>query len=115
VQLTVPTIHAEFPQHFECRYALNRHGVWADFLSAWNTTGNSEYATAFDARAADWTARNLPAPDKDAGGNTTWRTIEAGIRSGGSWPTSFFGFQQAKEFKASTRCAMVAAFAEHGR
>lgn len=97
----------------EFMYALNRHGAWRSFNDAWETTGNSAYASAFDKRVADWTAHNLPAPHTHGGGQ--WRTLEAGIRSAGSWPDSFFGFQHAAEFKSSTRCAMVAALAEHGR
>jgi len=96
-------------------YALNRHAAWSDFLDAWQDTGNPVYAKAFDKGVADWTSHNLPGPQHVASGNTTWRTIEAGIRAGGSWPTSFFGFQTSTDFRASTRCAMVAALAEHGR
>ena len=97
-------------------FALNRHDAWPNFLSAWQATGNPAYARAFDERAADWATHNLPGPvDKSAGGNTTWRTLEAGIRSGGSWPSSFFGFQAATELRGSTRCSMVAALGEHGR
>lgn len=96
-------------------YALNRHFVWPGFNSAWMQTGNPEYAAAFNSQVQDWTFHNLPGPSAVSSGNTTWRTIEAGIRSGGSWPTSFFGFQNTDEFKGSTRCAMVAGMAEHGR
>ena len=96
-------------------FALNRHSAWASFLDAWQATGNPVYARAFDARVADWVAHNLPGPASREDANTTWRTLEAGIRAGGSWPTSFFGFQAAAGLRASTRCSMVAAFGEHGR
>jgi hypothetical protein len=96
-------------------YALNRHGVWLSFNQAWFQTGNAEYVAAFDKRVADWTTHNLPGPTRNTEKNTTWRTIEAGIRAGGSWPTSFFAFQNTDTFRASTRCAMIAGFAEHGR
>jgi hypothetical protein len=119
----------------EFMFALNRHAIWSsgamtdgtEMVDGWLATNNPDYATAFDARAADWTVHNLPAPSAgfrhdgapggDGRGNapTPWRTIEAGIRAGGSWPASFFGFQRAPQFRASTRCAMVAAMSEHGR
>ena len=76
---------------------------------------NPRYAQAFDVRAADWTEHNLPAPNRREDSNTTWRTLEAGIRAKGSWASSFFGFAKAAEVKTSTRCAMVAGLAEHGR
>ena len=121
-------------------YDLNRHVVWHDwtqegdpgFLTAWQQTGNPEYPSAFDARVLDWVTHNLPGPAARAQGpaashkaaasaragspgGCTWRTIEAGIRTGNTWPTAFFGFQQSPRFKASSRCAMVAAFAVHGQ
>ena len=102
----------------EFKFALNRHEAWQydGFLSAWLATGNGEYAKAFDARVADWTLHNLPAPARAKNGhNTTWRTIEAGIRASSSWSTAFFGFLKADEFKGSSRCAMVVGLAEHGR
>lgn len=99
----------------EFMFALNRHSAWASFLDAWQATGNPVYARAFDARVADWVAHNLPGPARREDANTTWRTLEAGIRAGGSWPTSFFGFQAAAGLRASTRCSMVAALGEHGR
>ena len=96
-------------------FALNRHSAWPSFLEAWEATGNSKYAQTFNDRVADWVQHNLPGPADREDRNTTWRTLEAGIRAGGSWPTSFFGFQAAGELHGPTRCAMVAALGEHGR
>lgn len=112
------------------------------FLTAWLQTGNPEYPAAFDSRLVDWVNHNLPGPaaEEEKGGAAaaaaaaasretadaaraalsnnnacSWRTIESGLRTGSSWPTAFFGFQQSPDFKASSRCAMIAAFAVHGR
>jgi hypothetical protein len=97
----------------EFMYALNRHFAWDEFLDAWLASGNPEYSAVFDARVTDWAAHNLPITKARQG--TSWRTLEAGIRSSTHWPSAFFGFQSSGKFKSSTRCAMVAALAEHGR
>jgi len=36
-----------------------------------------------------------------------WRVLECGIRLTGAWPSTFFGFQRAKEFSVSARVLMV--------
>ena len=90
-------------------YDLNRHSIWHDydsdgyagFLTAWLQTGNPEYPAAFDARVLDWVTHNLPGPaaKKPSSNPCSWRTIETGLRTGNSWPTAFFGFQQSPTFK----------------
>lgn len=42
-----------------------------------------------------------------------WRSLEMGIRMGGVWPASFFGFQNSSIFSTSSRVMMVLAVAEH--
>ena len=73
------------------------------------------YARAFNAQAADWTAHNLPGPANKEQGNYTWHTLDSGIRAGSTWPQAFFGFQNTADVLGSTRCAVVAGLAEHGR
>ena len=73
-------------------FALNRMGSWDQLLGAWLSTGNPQYAAAFDDRAADWTEHNLPAPNRREGSNTTIGRIQCagpckhcvGICEGGS-------------------------------
>ena len=113
----------------EWRFELNRHGTWVQLLQAWLQTGNQDYAAAVDALVVDWTRHNLPAPTVLSAGCYTpgcikdadpghpwchWRPLETGIRLV-TWPTTFFGFLNAPAVKSSTRCAMIAGLAEHGK
>ena len=56
-----------------------------------------------------------PVPD-DSGNYewSRWRTIEAGIRTLGSWPTCFFGFLSSPEFTDHGIVTMLKSFYEHG-
>eukprot|EP01051_Picozoa_sp_SAG22_P028577 SAG22_NODE_10151_length_550_cov_0.893570_1_plen_143_part_10 len=96
--------------------ALNRHEIFGDLLTAWNTTGNPAYPALFDNLTADWIAQNRPPSDISGSGPPgPWETIQVGIRMDGPWADAFFGFQHATLFKPSTRLSMIASVAEHGR
>jgi hypothetical protein len=98
----------------EFMYALNRHYIFEDLLSAWEDTGNGvRYAGLFDQLVAGWVSNN---PMPDTPDNQTWRTLEAGLRMGVSWPQAFFGFQTAAVsglVQNATMLAMVSSMAEH--
>ena len=78
----------------EYMYALSRHSAWASLTQAWNSTGNIIYYNMFSNLSADWVAHN-PAPSHPD--STTWRSLEAGIRLDGSWPTAFYGMIDSYE------------------
>ena len=97
--------------------ALNRHAIFDSLPTAWNTTGNPSYPRLFDNLTADWVCQYHPEPASidGVGKAGPWETLQAGIRASGPWPAAFFGFQQAAEFRNSTRLAMLASVAEHGQ
>lgn len=76
----------------EWQFQINRMGFWPEMARAYAVTGDERYPQAFARQLRSWidqcpvpsTVRNTP--------DSTWRTIEAGIRMGSSWPASFFRF-----------------------
>ena len=62
-----------------------------------------------------WGLADVPGTQRCVTGfmESPWRSLEMGIRMGGAWPISFFGFQQALEFTTSGRVLMLLAIGEH--
>ena len=107
---------------------LNRHESFLHLRSAWNATGNPAYATYFSALVEDWVVhlpcrKGVSRSGWDAPGGaepcatgtmeSPWRVLECGIRTAGTWPQPFFGFQQVAEFTTSARVLMILGFSEH--
>ncbi|MGM9509076.1 alginate lyase family protein [Larkinella sp. GY13] len=96
----------------EWAYFLNRMGYVESLQTAYCLTSDATYARAFNRLIIDWVVSN-PAPDTNW--NTApWRVLEVGLRLFGSWPTGFFGFQQATEFTPVARLLMLMSLHEHG-
>ncbi len=94
-------------------WQLSRHSFWNDLQWAYATTGDERYAKSFVGQLNSW-IDHCPRPD-DSGNyaNSAWRTIEAGIRMGGSWQNAFFGFLRSPSFDDASICRMVACMVEH--
>jgi hypothetical protein len=76
----------------EWQWQLNRMEFWNDMAGAYAATGDERYPKAFVNQLRSW-AKQCPVPDRlEYGGGSAWRTIEAGIRMGYSWPNAFFAF-----------------------
>lgn len=103
----------------EWLYAINRMPMYPDMVSAWVSTGNPVYLEYFWNVTADWIA-SQPVPASPPGPNSTWRSLEAGIRMDGSWPVGFFGFLGAPSPPAGSPFEswildMVSLAADHGQ
>ena len=99
----------------EWPWQLCRHRDWINLANTYRATGDEKYAQEFVFQLMDW-LRKCPVPT-DCSGNAsyTWRTIEAGIRTGQSWMEVFHKFLVSPSFTDEAVVAMVKSFAEHAR
>jgi len=103
------------PPDNEWQWQLNRMGVWGALGSVYQATHEESYAKAFDREMLSWVAQ-CPVPDHAANEpGSAWRTIEAGIRMGGSWPQAFFAFRRSPSVSDSDLVVFLGAFLDHGR
>ncbi len=99
----------------EWQWQLNRMAVWGALGSVYQVTHDERYAKAFDREMLSWVAQ-CPVPDYAANQpGSAWRTIEAGIRMGGSWPEAFFAFRKSPSVSDSDLVVFASAFLDHGR
>jgi len=68
---------------WEWTWALNRHGWWPTLASAYLATRDETYARELDILIRTWVGGHIPTADD----RSAWRTIEAGIRTSGPWPS----------------------------
>ena len=85
---------------------LNRHYTWVTLTRAWWYTGQERYAEDACAQIAHWLQVN-PRPASPGQARWTWRTLECGIRLGGSWPETFFRLVLDDRFTPELACAML--------
>lgn len=99
----------------EWTWQLSRHPFWVELGRAYWDTGDEKYAEAFVSQMRSWVEDN-PVPTKVANvPGSRWRTIESGIRTSGSWPTSFFYFLPSPSFDDYSVILMVKSFYEHAK
>ncbi len=99
----------------EWTWQLSRHHMWVNLQQAYWATGNEIYAKEFNDQMIAWVEDNL-VPVNSSGNHawSRWRTIEAGIRTLGAWPTCFFGFLSSPSFTDHGVVTMLKSFYEHG-
>ena len=78
--------------HDEWAWQLNRHYHWAELGQAYKATGNRQYAEVFLSQLRDWLATQKRPTDNGDHPCSSWRTLEAGIRAGRTWPVAFYCF-----------------------
>lgn len=99
----------------EWPFQFNRHQFWIALGQAYWATGEEKYAKEFVYQMMDW-VRACPVPVNDSGNKgNVWRTIEAGIRTGQTWPAAFYLFRNSPSFTDDAMVTMVKSFAEHAR
>jgi hypothetical protein len=99
----------------EWQWQLNRMSFWNDLSIAYRTNGDERYAQVFVQELRSWIAQ-CPVPDHvDNGPGSSWRTIEAGIRMGGSWMEAFYAFRHSPALSDADLVAMVHSVLDHGR
>lgn len=103
------------PPDDEWQWQLNRMEFWGNLGRAYKATGDERYAKTFVREMRSWIAQ-CPVPDHAANvAPSAWRTIEAGIRVGGSWPAAFFAFHGSPSMTDADLVTFAGAFLDHGR
>ena len=99
----------------EWPWQLNRHPFWVTLGRIYWSTGDEKYAEEFVYQMTHW-VENCPVPLMSSGNSSaTWRTIEAGIRTRGSWMHSFHYFLSSPSFTDEAVVTMMKSFMEHAR
>jgi hypothetical protein len=99
----------------EWQWQLNRMEFWGSLGRVYKTTHDERYAQTFVRELRSWVAQ-APVPDHAANvPDSAWRTIEAGIRMGGSWPAAFFDFRQSPSMTDTDLILFAGAILDHGR
>lgn len=99
----------------EWQWQLNRMGFWQVLGSAYRATGDEAYAQTWVKHLRSW-AEQCPRPDDHGNyAQSSWRTIESGIRMAGSWPRAFRDFLQSPSFTDDDVILYVKLCVEHAR
>ncbi len=99
----------------EWTYQLNRFQNWRILGEAWWATGDDKYAEEFVSQMLDW-IHDEPAPVLgNPNSGPTWRTIEQGIRTAGSWMDAYHYFLFADAMTPEAHCTFLKSWVEHGR
>jgi len=99
----------------EWTYNLNRFGHWQTLGQAYWQSGDEKYAREWIAQMRDWVEDN-PYPRFSTGNETlTWRTIEAGIRTSGSWVDTLTYFLGSPSLTGDDLTMFLKAWLDHGR
>ena len=98
----------------EWQWQLNRMPVWGPLGRTYRTTHDENYAQTFDREMISWIAQCPVANHVDNVPGSAWRTIEAGIRMGGSWPNAFFDFRRSPSLSDTDLVLFVSGFLDHG-
>jgi hypothetical protein len=98
----------------EWTWQISRHGAWRALAMAYGESSDEVYACEFADQLVSWLS-DCPRPleGKVNAVGSAWRTIESGIRMGGSWPTAFYAFRQSPSVDDEALLGMVVGFAEH--
>ncbi len=102
------------PPDNEWQWQLNRMPAWGALGAVYRATGDERYARAFDHEMLSWLAQCPVSDHVDNVKGSVWRTIEAGIRMGGSWPNAFFAFRRSPSLTDTDLVLFVSGFLDHG-
>ncbi|MFW6157019.1 MAG: heparinase II/III family protein, partial [Armatimonadota bacterium] len=99
----------------EWTYQVNRFYEWRILGRAWWATGEAKYAEEFVDQMLDWIHDN-PAPVLGSpNSGPTWRTIEQGIRTAGSWMDAYHYFLFAPQMTPEAHCTFLKSWVEYAR
>lgn len=97
----------------EWTYGLNRFGIWQTLGRAYWASGDEKYAREWIAQMRDWVEDN-PYVRFGTGNDTlTWRTIEAGIRTSGSWQDALQYFLGSPSLTGDDLVVYLKSWIEH--
>ncbi len=108
------TINPTFNQYREWTWQLSRHPEWALLGERYRETGDERYAEAFVRYFESWVHQALVPEDAPGGATLCWRTIEAGIRMGGSWQWALHFFYQSPHMTDDVLIDWYKSVWEHG-
>ena len=94
---------------WEWTWALNRHHFWRTLGAAYLATDNERYAQELATQVRTWVG-NHPASTDD---RSAWRTIEAGIRTAGPWPSILPVMKKSAAFSREVWLYYLRAIYEH--
>jgi hypothetical protein len=105
---------SKWPRNHEWTWQFNRHLQWVALARAFYATGDEKYAREFVAELGSW-VHDCPVPlgKVQNGFFSPWRTIEAGIRAGTTWPQIFPRVLGAKSFDDAALVQMLKSFVDH--
>jgi len=111
-----PTIERkELAVDHEWQWQLGRMHFWRELGRTYWATADEAYARAFVRQLRSWAAQ-CPRPGHSGNrAGSAWRTIECGIRMGGSWPEAYHRFLRSPSFTDDDVLLYLAACIEHGR
>lgn len=96
----------------EWKWQFNRLVQFDHYAEAWNKTLKSKYAYEFMSEMVDWIYDNPKPSALDT--TNAWRTIEAGIRMQGIFPTSWNNILYSNEVTNEAKIDMLKSIWEHG-
>jgi len=97
----------------EWTYGLNRFAFWRTLGEAYWATGDEKYAREWVAQMTSW-IHDEPVPyEAGPGRPCTWRTIECGIRTAGSWMDAYFYFLGSPSFTSEAHTMFLKSMREH--
>lgn len=82
----------------EWLWQLNRMSFWRELGYAYFVTRDEKYARTFSHHLRSWAAYWKKPEGNGNAYHSAWRTIECGIRLGGSWPYAFSAMASSGEF-----------------
>ena len=94
---------------WEWTWALNRHFFWNSLSAAYLATKDERYARELDVNVRTWVAGH-PANTDDL---SAWRSLEAGIRVGGSWPGAMGAMKVSESFTDQAWLLFLRSISEH--
>lgn len=104
-----------FNQYKEWTWQISRHPDWALLGERYRDTGDERFAVGFVKLFRSWVQQTGVEP-LDSPGNQTkaWRTIECGIRMGGSWQWALHNFYNSPHFTDDVLIDWYKSVWEHG-
>lgn len=104
-----------YNQYREWTWQLSRHPDWAVLGQRYRETGDERYAEGFVKLFLSWVQQTAVEPlDSPSNATKAWRTIETGIRMGGSWQWALHSFYNSPHFTDDVLVTWYKSVWEHG-
>ncbi|MBQ9117474.1 MAG: alginate lyase family protein [Clostridia bacterium] len=109
------TYNPTFNKYVEFSFHLQYHSELVVLARAYRRTGDERFAKRFDYMLNSWIEQaECPENESGFGGKPLWRSIEAGSRMAGKWPTAINAFINSPSIPDRTWVNMFKSIWEHG-